>query len=48
MSITVINKGNLTQKKLESYQKFNELNQWGRKNPVKYAEFVFGLELMDY
>lgn len=48
MSITVINKSNLTQKKLEGYLKYNEIIQWGRRNPTKFAELMFGLELMDY
>ncbi|WP_252241661.1 hypothetical protein [Clostridium sp. ZBS18] len=51
MSITIINKpsvAGLTQKKLEGYLKYCELINYGRKNPVKFAEFVLGLELMDY
>ncbi|WP_252251357.1 hypothetical protein [Clostridium sp. VAP52] len=51
MSITIINKpsiAGLTQKKLEGYLKYCELLKWGRCNPVKFAEFVLGLELMDY
>lgn len=51
ISITVISKNTskgLTQKKLESYLKYCEMIQWGRKNPVKFAELIFGLELMDY
>ena len=34
MGITIINKGNLTQKKLEGYLKYNEILNWGRRNPV--------------
>lgn len=48
MGITIINRGNLTQKKLESYLKYSEIIKWGRRNPVKYIEFILGLELMDY
>jgi hypothetical protein len=48
MGITIINKGNLTQKKLEGYLKYNEILVWGRRNPVKFAELILGLELMDY
>ena len=44
MSITVINKGNLTQKKIEGYLKYSEIINWGRKNPVKFAELILGLE----
>ena len=41
MSITIISRDSelgLTQKKLESYQKYPEIIQYGRKNPVKFAE----------
>lgn len=48
MGITIINRDNLTQKKLEGYLKYNEIIQWGRCNPTKFAELIFGLELMDY
>lgn len=51
MGITIINKmskSGMTQKKLEGYLKYNEIIQWGRRNPVKACEFFFGLELMDY
>ena len=50
MGITTIIKQTpkaITQKKLESYEKYNKYIQWGRKNPAKFAEFTFGLELMD-
>ena len=51
MSITILNKelkSTLTQKKLEGYLKYNEIIQWGRKNPVKFAELILGVEFMDY
>lgn len=38
----------LSQKKLEEYSKFNEVIQWGRQNPVKFSELMFGLKLIDY
>jgi len=34
MGMTIINKDNLTQKKLEGYLKYNSIIQWGRRNPV--------------
>lgn len=51
MSLTIINKQsnqNITQKKLEGYLKYSQLIKWGRNNPVKFCEFILGLELMDY
>ena len=36
----------MTQKKLEGYLKYSELIQWGRRNPVKFAETMFGLTRM--
>ena len=41
MSITIISRDSelgLTQKKLEGYKKYAEIIQYGRKNPVKFAE----------
>lgn len=38
----------LSQKKLEEYHKMAKIIQWGRKNPVKFAEEFFGLKLIDY
>ena len=51
MSITIISKDSelgLTQKKLESYKKYSEIIQWGRKNPVLFAETFLGVSFMDY
>lgn len=38
----------LSQKKLEEYRKFNGVIQWGRNNPVKFSELMFGTKLIDY
>ena len=46
MSITIISRDSelgLTQKKLEGYKKYSEIIQWGRKNPVKFAETFLGV-----
>ena len=38
----------LTQKQLEEQKQISEFIQWGRRNPVYFAEQVFGISLMDY
>lgn len=38
----------LSQRKIEEYTKMANLVQWGRKNPVKFCELVFGIKLIDY
>jgi len=38
----------LSQKKKEAYDKYGNLIQWGRKNPVLFAEEVIGIEFLDY
>lgn len=38
----------LSQRKLEEYHKMSQIIQWGRKNPVKFAETFFGTKLIDY
>ena len=38
----------LSQRKLEEYHKMSQIIQWGRKNPVKFAEAFFGTKLIDY
>lgn len=38
----------LSQKKLEEYNKMSKIIQWGRQNPVKFAELFFGTKLIDY
>lgn len=38
----------LSQKKLEEYDKIAKIIQWGRKQPVKFAETFFGTKLIDF
>lgn len=38
----------LSQKKLEEYSKISKIVQWGRQNPVKFCNLVFGIQLIDY
>lgn len=38
----------LTQKQLEEQKQIAEFIQWGRRNPVYFAEQVFGISMMDY
>lgn len=35
-------------RKLEMYKETAELIQWGRRNPVAFAEHIFGVRLLDY
>lgn len=42
------NNKNMSQRKIQGYLKLAEVIQWGRKNPVKFVERFFGLELLDY
>lgn len=35
-------------RKMEMYQNTCEFIQWGRRNPVAFAEHVFGVKLLDY
>lgn len=38
----------LSQRKLEEYNKITKITQWGRQNPVRFCNEVFGLQLIDY
>lgn len=38
----------LTQKQLEEQKQISEFIQWGRRNPVFFAEQIFGISMMDY
>jgi hypothetical protein len=38
----------LSQKKLEEYAKVSKIVQWGRQNPVRFCNQVYGLQLIDY
>lgn len=40
-------KYNLSQRQLEGYSKYCELIRWGRRNPVQFAEEVFGIMFLD-
>jgi len=38
----------LSQRKLEEYNKLATIINWGRQNPIRFVEEFFGLKLMDY
>ncbi|MEG1502101.1 MAG: hypothetical protein RR370_01790 [Synergistaceae bacterium] len=38
----------LSQFKLDEYTAFSEITAWGRKNPARFAERMFGTQLMDF
>ena len=38
----------LSQKKLEEYANFAKIINVGRKNPIWFSEFMYGIKLMDY
>lgn len=46
--ITPMSQKEFSQKKLESYSQMAKIIQWGRKNPVKFAELFWGIKLIDY
>lgn len=46
--MNIINRENLSQRKLEGYLKWSKIVQWGRRNPVQFAETFLGIEFMDY
>lgn len=37
-----------SQRKLEEYAKFQKIVDYGRKNPIWFVEFAYGIKLMDY
>lgn len=39
---------NLSNRVKEQYKEWSEFVQWGRRNPVFFAERIFGVEFMDY
>ena len=41
-------KKELTTKKLESYQKWAEIRQWGLRQPIKFCEYILGIEFLDF
>lgn len=38
----------LSQRRLETYDNYCKIIQWGRRHPVDFARRVFGLEMIDY
>lgn len=38
----------LSQKKIEEYQKWADITNWGRANPVRFAEEIFGTQMIDF
>ena len=38
----------LTNRQLKEREEVSELLNWGRRNPVLFAEEMYGIELMDY
>lgn len=41
-------KRELSLRKQQAYEDFTEVIQWGRRNPIKFCEVMFGIKLMDY
>lgn len=37
----------ISQRKYDSYKKYAEILQWGRRNPIAFAERFFGIQLLD-
>ena len=38
----------LSQRRLEAYNNYNKVIQWGRREPLAFVRRVFGIELLDY
>lgn len=38
----------LSQRKVEEYQKWTDIANWGRQNPVRFAEEIFGTQMIDF
>lgn len=38
----------LSQRKIEEYYKWSDIVNWGRKNPVRFAEEIFGTQMIDF
>lgn len=50
MAITIINKPSnkeISQRKLETYDKYSQVIQWGRAYPIEFASRFMGIELLD-
>ena len=37
-----------SQRKIEEYNKFEKVINWGRKDPIRFSEEFFGIKLIDY
>ena len=50
MSNVIYNKSDyeLSQRKIEMFEKYLKMIQWGRREPVKFLEEVFGLQFTDH
>lgn len=46
--LMVRSKEELSERKLEAYLKYAEIIDWGRKNPVRFCERFYGIELLDH
>ena len=42
------NKRELSLRKQEAYEEFAKVINWGRGNPIKFCEVMFGITLMDF
>lgn len=40
-------KKELSQRKLETYERYSRVIQWGRRNPVRFASRFYGIEMLD-
>ena len=38
----------ITQRRIEMFEKYNKVIQWGRRNPVRFMEDFFGLQFTDH
>ena len=50
MSLTIINKQSnkeISQRKLETYEKYMQIINWGRAYPVEFCSRFMGVELLD-
>jgi hypothetical protein len=43
-----MSKQSMSQRKIDGYLKLAEIIRWGRKQPIKFVERFFGMELLDY
>lgn len=38
----------LSQRKIETYERYCKVINWGRKDPVAFCHRFFGIDLLDY